>query len=159
RECAGGTCGGLGTCFVAGTLVATAQGGVPIEQLQLGDRVEAGNNRCQDEHIEPDAQTIRLEIPNPSQPRDIIRAQLVRQHAWVAEDGLSDRQAWLELPEVGASGWATVVGTGPAPKETSGRGCLVLMRVSHVASEVLKLHLSGSQETIELTPVHPLYVE
>jgi RHS repeat-associated protein len=159
ERCAGGTCGGPGVCFVAGTLVATERGGVPIEQLQLGDRVEAGNNRCQDEHIESDAQTISLEIPNPAQPQDIVHVELVRQRSWLTEQGLSSGQTWLELPEVGVSGWARIVGIGPAPKEKSGRGCLVLMRVSHVASQVLKVRLSGAEEVIEVTPPHPLYVE
>jgi len=159
ERCAAGRCGGPGVCFVAGTLVATERGGVPIEQLQLGDRVEAGNDRCVNEHIEPDAQTLRLDIPNPAQPQDIVHVELVRQRSWLAEQGLSSGQAWLELPEVGVSGWARVVGIGPAPKEKPGRGCLVLMRVRHVASEVLKLRLAAAQDVIEVTPPHPLYVE
>ena len=157
--CSGEACGGPGVCFVAGTLVATERGGVPIEQLQLGDRVEAGNHRCQGEHIEPDAQTIGLEIPNPAQPQDIIHVELVRQRSWLTEQGLSSGQTWLDLPEVGVSGWARVVGIGPAPKETPGRGCLVLMRVSHVASQVLKVRVSGGREVIGVTPLHPLYEE
>lgn len=124
-----------------------------------GDRVEAGNPRCQDEHIEPDAQTIGLEIPNPAQPQDIIHVELVRQRAWLTEQGLRGGQSWLELPEVGVSGWARVVGIGPAPREEPGRGCLVLMRVSHVASQVLEVRLAGTREAIEVTPPHPLYVE
>ena len=73
KVCSGGTCGRAGLCFVAGTLVATPQGAVPIEQLKLGDRVEAGNPQCADEHLAADTVTIGLEMPNPQQPRDVIR--------------------------------------------------------------------------------------
>jgi RHS repeat-associated protein len=145
-------------CFVAGTLVATPKGEVPIEQLKLGDRVEAGNPRCADEHLADDTVTIGLEMSTPQQPSNVIRVELARPRPWLEERGLRDGTAWLELPEVGISGWARVTTVGPAPREASGAGCLVLMTVEHLASEVLKLRFETGAE-LDVTPTHPLFVE
>jgi hypothetical protein len=139
-------------------LVVTPQGEVPIEQLKLGDRVEAGNPQCADEHLAADTVTIGLEMPNPQQPSDVIRIELARPRTWLEEHGLYDGMAWLELPEIGVSGWAQVTQVGPAPREQAGTGCLVLMTVAHVASEVLKLRLETGTE-LEVTPTHLLFVE
>jgi hypothetical protein len=102
--------------------------------------------------------TITLEIPNPAQPTDIIRVQLARPRSWLAENGLSDGTAWIDLAEVGVAGWARVVNVGPAPQEAPGKGCLVLMTVQHRASEVLRLSF-GTGGHVEVTPAHPLFVE
>jgi RHS repeat-associated protein len=157
--CTGTSCGGPGVCFVAGTLVSTEQGQVPIEQLRLGDRVNAGNPECAGDHISPDARTIHLQVPNPYQPLDVIQLQVVRPLTWLSAMGFDGGQAWLELNEVGVSGRATVTSIGPAPEEEPGHGCLVLTTLEHVASEVLRVRLSGTAETLELTPTHQLYVE
>ncbi len=159
KACVGRACLG-GGCFVAGTLVATAVGPVPIETLKLGDRVDSGNPACAREHLPDDALSITLELPDPAQPGELIRVELARPRAWLAEYGLQERsgQAWLELDEVGVAGWAQVTHIGPPPREAPGQGCLVLMTVQRTASALLKLRLASGVE-VEVTPRHPLFVD
>ena len=66
---------------------------------------------------------------------------------------------WIDLPEIELFGWATVERVTAAPLEIAGRGCLVLMTVSHVGSEILKLAFAETDEALELTPVHRLFSE
>jgi RHS repeat-associated protein len=147
-------------CFVGGTPVATDRGEVPIEELRLGDRVSAGNAQCANEHLAPDAQSIHLMMRDPEEPLDSIELDVVRPLSWLNAEGLqSDGSLWVDLQELGISGWATVTGIGPGPEEQLGSGCLVLAKVQHVASEVLRIRLSGTHETLEVTPSHRLYLE
>jgi RHS repeat-associated protein len=159
--CAGGKCGGPGVCFVAGTLVATAEGPKPIEQLKLGQRVEANNSECDRDTLPPSTVAISLRMPNPEAPWDIFELELLRPLEWLHAVNVQAEgdEAWFELDEIGVSGWATVTAIAAPLPATPGPGCLVLMTVRHVASELLRLELNGGAESLELTPVHRLYVE
>ncbi len=97
-------------------------------------------------------------MPNPGNPADLIRIAMVRPLAFIQGAVASD-QVWLQLEEVGLAGWATIDSIGEAPTEEKGEGCLVTMTMEHVASEVLLLRFVGTDETLELTPLHPPYVE
>jgi hypothetical protein len=145
-------------CFVAGTLVATPSGEVPIEELQLGDRVEAGNAQCTDERLPGGTLTIGLEVPDPQNPNHFFRMELARTRAWLDDHDMGDGKVSLSLDEVGAFSQARLTHVLPAPQEQPGKGCLVLMTVEHVASELLKLRLESGTE-IEVTPLHPFFVE
>ena len=158
--CAGEGCGGPGVCFVAGTRVATESGEVPIETLGIGDRVLADNPACEADHIDPFSVSIRLTLPNPKAPADQVAIEMVRPREWWSEQTPAPSgQVWIDLPEIELSGWATVERVTAAPQEIAGRGCLVLMTVSHVGSEILKLTFAETDETVELTPVHRLFSE
>ena len=155
--CRSGVCSGP-VCFVAGTAVATPNGEVPIETIRPGDRVEAGNPRCADEHLAEDTVTIVLEVTNPSRPDEKAHVELARPLHWLEESGLVDGEGPIEMEEIGLSGWAQVTYVGPAPPAQPGEGCLVLMTVNHIAQEVLALRFeTGTQ--LKVTPTHPLYVE
>jgi RHS repeat-associated protein len=156
--CSGGSCGGPGTCFVAGTPVATSRGAIPIEKLRLGERVIADNAACANEHLPPDAVTIKLELENPAQPSDIIHVEFVRPREWLTQQGYHDGQVRLEMPEQGLDGWARVLEVGPPPPEQSGAGCLVVATTTHIADRILALKVQGGT-VLELTPPHRLYVE
>jgi hypothetical protein len=57
------------------------------------------------------------------------------------------------------TGHALVKEILPAAPRGPGRGCLVLMTVDHVASEILEIALEETREVMHLTPVHRLYAE
>ncbi|HMA97347.1 MAG TPA: RHS repeat-associated core domain-containing protein, partial [Polyangiaceae bacterium] len=159
--CVGGKCGGLLSCFVAGTLVASGAGFVPIEDLRLGDRVEAGNSACDDDRWPNGALAVALEMPHPDKPESVLSLQLVRPKEWLGSAGIEaeGQSTWLNLREIGVAGWAMVTAISEPPTTAAGAGCLVLMMVRHVASELLRITLANGTEPLELTPGHPLYVE
>jgi RHS repeat-associated protein len=131
-RCPGGVCaGGAGTCFVAGTLVATDAGHQAIETIALGDRVDAGNAACAGDHVQADDKIFRFEMANPSEPTDIAILALLRPEPWLHELRWRDeRTAWLALSEIGLSGWATLMSVDNAPMDRSGEGCLVVTTVN-----------------------------
>jgi RHS repeat-associated protein len=153
-SCPGGVCDG--TCFVSGTLVATAAGEEPIETLRVGDRIMADNAACDNDTLQSSAVTISLVIEREHHP-DVIHATVVRPWHWLFDQPLNAGRLWVDIPEVGV-GWARVVSVTPAPREVGGPGCLVLATVDHMADRVLRISLSDG-DSLELTPTHPLYVE
>ncbi|MGC4070806.1 MAG: toxin TcdB middle/N-terminal domain-containing protein [Polyangiaceae bacterium] len=159
--CAGGKCGGPGVCFVAGTLVATASGLTPIEELQLGQRVEANNSECDGDTLPPTTVAISLRMLNPEAPWDMFELELLRPLEWLHATNIQAEgdEAWFELDEIGVAGLATVTAISAPPAVAPGPGCLVLMTVRHIASELLRVELNGGTDVLELTPVHRLYVE
>ncbi|MGC4067256.1 MAG: polymorphic toxin-type HINT domain-containing protein [Polyangiaceae bacterium] len=159
--CAGGKCGGPGVCFVAGTLVATASGLTPIEELQLGQRVEANNSECNGDTLPPTTVAISLRMLNPEAPWDMFELELLRPLEWLHATNIQAEgdEAWFGLNGIGVAGWATVTTISAPPVVAPGPGCLVLMTVRHIASELLRVELNGGTDVLELTPVHRLYVE
>jgi hypothetical protein len=145
-------------CFVAGTPVVTAYGLLPIESVSLGDRVEAGDPNCADEHFGVDDKVIHLQLVSQLAPDATFNMSVVRPLAWLDEQGFVDGVGWLTLDELDFAGWATVLAIEDAPLEAAGDGCLVLMTLEYTAERVVKLTLEGGT-TLELTPRHPLYLE
>lgn len=150
-----------GWCFVAGTLVSTRSGLIPIEQLQVGDRVEAGNEECDADALPPEALVVSLVLPNPSAPWNVLRVEALRTREWLTEAAISGEgdRTWLDLPELGLSGWGTVTAISEISEAMAGPGCLVITTVNHVARELLSIRVSGETEPLVLTPGHRLYVE
>jgi RHS repeat-associated protein len=146
-----------GSCFVAGTLVATAKGEVPIETLKIGNRVEANNPRCADEHLAQDTVTIGLKVEDATS-HEVAILELARPHGWLEQHEMADGEGWITLQEFGISGPAHVTYIGPRPHEDPGAGCLVLMTINRIAPRVLALRFERGAE-LELTPTHALYVE
>jgi RHS repeat-associated protein len=145
-------------CFVAGTPVLVDGEIVPIESLKVGDRVEAGDPSCADEHLDPSDRVIHLQAANPLVPGDVLNLTFVRPLTWLDERGFVDGVGWLALEELDFAGWATVVGIEDAPHEAAGDGCLVLMTLEYTAERVVKITLEGGTP-LELTPRHPVYLE
>jgi hypothetical protein len=58
RACEGGLCGIPGkTCFVAGTLIRTERGDIPIEKVQVGDKVWSRNIDTGKDELQPVVET------------------------------------------------------------------------------------------------------
>lgn len=164
RTCTGACLAGdaAGGCFVAGTPVLLGSGAAAraIEQLRLGERVASGNAACDDEHLEPETLTISVELPNLEQPLDSIRIALARSAAWLSTQLFdAEGRLWIDLAEIGASGWGTITNIARGPVEQAGPGCLVLTTIDRRAPRVLKLTLADGSAPIELTPAHRLYLE
>jgi RHS repeat-associated protein len=147
-----------GFCFVAGTLVATEEGEVPIEELRIGQRVEAGNEACAGDHLPQDGVTISLEVASSVREDEADEVELVRSRQWLEQSGLLDGLGYIELGEVGISGWAHVKRIGPPPVEEPGAGCLVVTTMRRTAPEVLALTFEDGTK-VEVTPAHPLFLE
>lgn len=80
---AGFRLGNFHNCFVAGTLVATSNGDIRIEDLRVGDGVEAGSPECADDHFATDTITIDLELPNPHEADGVFLVKLARPRSWL----------------------------------------------------------------------------
>ncbi len=86
-KCAGGC---DGTCFTGGTLVSTSSGLVPIETLQVGDRVTSpGDDPFENVPTEVDAtwRVVQLVAPSPGRADDTLVVALLRPSAWTAANG------------------------------------------------------------------------
>jgi hypothetical protein len=146
------------TCFVAGTLVATSRGDVAIEDVRIGDRIEAGNLDCDGDELLPDTVGIGLELPNPDVPGDLIQVELARPRSWLREHDLGHSEVSLEMTDIATMGRARVSHVREMVPSTPAPGCLVLMTINHAASHVLGLTFADHSE-LELTPSHRMFVD
>jgi RHS repeat-associated protein len=159
--CSSPPCGGSGTCFTAGTLVQTAHGAVPIEDLRVGDRVLADAD--EDPSIDTDVvsenwRVAAVQMPNPDGSDDVIDITLLRPVSWLYDAGF--RQGALvgiQLPEYFLEGPATVVAVLPAPPITHEAGRVVLSTITHLSNDILSLHLAGVEDRLRVTPTHRVF--
>ncbi|MCW1916972.1 Hint domain-containing protein [Luteolibacter sp. GHJ8] len=143
-----------GSCFVAGTPIQTEEGGKPIESLWVGDRVLTTDGSSSTS-IEPaNWRKIRLRMPNPEAPADILEIELLRTIQWIAATGCEPgTRMWFVLEEMGLRGWAEVIGIDACPVIEAGRGRVVLATVTHENTFVIELRLRGQEQP--LLPYRP----
>ncbi len=159
--CGEGGCGLDPTCFTAGTLVATASGLVPIETIEVGDRVlSPGDDPAQivPTDVDKSWRIVHVTTPSPDRPEDTIDIALLRPGAWV--DALGAKPgSWvpLTLAELGVDGFARVRAIERAPPVRDGPGHVVLMTIAHENRSILRMRLRETGEVIEPTALHPLY--
>jgi hypothetical protein len=173
----------IGVCFVAGTLVLTPSGALPIESLDIGQRVLTTDSGTESRDGPPpfggvdwfapfgeyDESTavnpatwrlVELSMPNPGCPNDTIAIRSLRPQSWVEKQGyLSGRTVWFELPEMGLAGSARVLAVGPCPQIEAGPGRIVLSTVTHLNGHVMQIWLEGLINPLELTLRHRLFSE
>jgi hypothetical protein len=130
---------------------------VAIEDIRVGHRVEAGNPACADEHLPEDAVTIGVEVDGDDS-EEPLRLEMVRSRHWLAESGLLEGDAYIELEAMGIEGHARLVHVGEPPVEQAGAGCLVTSTMTRIAPVVVALRFEDGTE-LEATPTHPLFVE
>ena len=53
------------TCFTAGTVVATTDGSLAIEELRVGNRVKTNNEKHVPSKVTADWRIVELDMPNP----------------------------------------------------------------------------------------------
>lgn len=153
--CPGGSCGGPGVCFTAGTLVSTASGLVPIETLSVGDRVLTSDGRSETE-VDPTWQLVELEMPNPLAVHDTIRIELLRPAAWLRDAGVGS-VIHLDYEEISLAGEALITSIEPAPQIAAGPGRVVLSTITHRNNDLYRLYLNADQEVLEPTAAHRFY--
>jgi RHS repeat-associated protein len=155
-----GSRGGVkGLCFIAGTTIATASGGVPIESLKVGDRVLTSDRDAATTEIDPAMwRKITLRMSNPEHSSDVLDLELLRSESWMRTAGCVDgARIWFELDEMGLAGWADVTAIAPCPVIQAGPGRVVLATVTHFNSFVMEVRLADGAEVLRPTDRHRLF--
>ena len=147
-----------GGCFTAGTLVLTAAGLLPIEQIEVGQRVltETGSALA-DTSIEPDEWRL-LEVHVDDGLGAGVRIELLRPLAWVESQGIvAGHRIPVDFDDLEVSGVAEILSVAPCPEIESGEGRVVLATFEREVDTVVDLVLGSTGETITTTPGHRFY--
>ena len=147
-----------GVCFVAGTEIETEAGGREIESLRVGERVTTTDGDSSTE-VDPGTwRKIKMRMPNPECPSDILDLELLRSLDWMADTGCQPgARMWFELEEMGLRGWADVLSVSECPPIQPGLGRVVLATVTHENTLVMELRLEGQAEPLRPTDRHRLF--
>jgi RHS repeat-associated protein len=185
RGCSAGGCSiGGRLCFVAGTLILASAGElVPVESVELGDRVESaayaqpptygslefGHAGAEDnaspvindyETIDP-AFWCTVELSVSFEDGSQLSATLLRPQVWLTHtEAVEGETIWLELPEMEFAGIAVVVSISPAPasiKPGHHATGTVTGRFATTYTETLDLYLDSSNRPLGVTPSHPVW--
>lgn len=137
----------------------------PIEQVQVGDRVLAGNPEMAGDRVDSEldpATWRRVELTMPKGPDrdDAVRMVLLRPSTWFERAGaVPGSTVELDMPELGIVGPARVESTAPCPPIKPGTGRIVTGTFAHQSDSVLDLSLDGLSEPIGITAGHLVYSE
>jgi hypothetical protein len=90
-----------------------------------------------------------------------LYVELLRALSWLEQHKARvGGRVWLEMPEMGAQGWATVVAIKPCPEIEPGPGQVVTGRFKHEPDDnVLDVRVAGQSEPIGVTDTHPFWSE
>jgi hypothetical protein len=147
-------------CFVSGTLVVTAQGMVPIEDIEVGDRVATaceGETQSSETEVDPATwRKVTLRIADVD--GGVLEITALRPARWLAETGcVAGQQVWLEFPEMGAKGWALIDAVEACPPLGKGPGRVVLTTFRQLSNAVVRIWLDGPHEVVDATEGHPFW--
>ena len=78
-----------------------------------------------------------------------VEADLLRPVGW--ESAMEGGVVWLEMPEMGAVGWARVRAVEPCPELEEGPGALITGWFRHRRGAVYELRVEGSEEALGVT--------
>ncbi len=148
-----------GGCFAAGTPVVVAGELLPIEQVEVGQRVSQYNDGVCDDLRDPDPETcvvVELELDEPTHASKRLRATLMRDAAWLKANANNGR-IWLGFDEINAEGWSRIESVSSCPVIEPGEGCLVTGTFTHLNDDVMALRFEELEETVHVTSLHPLY--
>ncbi len=152
-----------GGCFVAGTLVLTSNGLLPIESISVGDRVPTADNQS-GITVEPEVEKsyclYHISMSDPGGSGDVIEMECLRTPEWAEEVGaVTGANIAFSLPEMGLYGLATIVDVQDCPPITSGPGRLALSTITRCNACLYELWLDSAEVPIILTCMHRLYSE
>ncbi|MGF1507935.1 MAG: RHS repeat-associated core domain-containing protein [Myxococcota bacterium] len=149
-------------CFVAGTLVATSDGlAVPIEEVEVGDRVETERGGDTILTLEEPWYRAEFVLVDESDSEQVYDIEILRPEGWFEANEVFEPgdEAWLEFDEIGARGFARATGLSsfnlsPTTKEP---GRLVLSTISNANNDVYEVSFVEGGEALRGTGAHPLY--
>ena len=147
-------------CFVAGTLVSTPNGPVPIELLSVGDRVHTVSDAPALTASSPNDAWLRAErvVHGPATSEE-IRVTLLRPRAWFAAQGVTDVADTLPtgLSGLDIEGVGRVLSLTPVAAVSEGPGQRVTMTSHRLSDDVYALTFAGVDAPLRGTSEHPLY--
>jgi RHS repeat-associated protein len=146
-----------GKCFVAGTMVSTIEGPLPIETLEPGDRVITPSGACGSD-AGGSWRIVELVMDNPQAPGDLVHVRSLEDEVSLRAkdiDAVGD-VVRLSLEEIDVNGLAIVTQIHPPRSIASGCGLLVRSTVRHYNNDLHRLTFA-SGEVLEPTGAHPLY--
>lgn len=151
--CAGGNC----PCFVAGTPIDTSSGQVPIETVELGERVGPESAACASLEREGWVEVgLRMAVLSAGVP-DELDIRLLRPGVWVVDRGLElGGTTSLSLDELNVSGEAFITSLRAAPALSSGARCPVTGTVRHTSRDVILVNLQRGTP-LEVTSHHRFF--
>jgi hypothetical protein len=135
-----------------------------IETIRPGQRM-LGRNPLREEverGEEPEAATwrlIRLEMRKANSRQ--MRAEWLRPLPWLEkQQGHVGGRVRLDLPEMGAVGWATVIAIDPCPEIEPGPGSVVTGTFQHEPDDnLVDVRVEGLEAPIGCTDNHPFWSE
>jgi hypothetical protein len=134
-----------------------------IETIRLGQRVLGRNPlRRAGGEPEPDPATWRqLDLELHKAHGRLLYAALLRGPGWLEEHQVRvGGTVWLDMPEMGARGWAKVLALGPCPPIDPGPGQVVAGTFRHEPDDsALDVRVEGLAEPIGVTDTHPFWSE
>ena len=155
------TCDSPTTCFTAGTLILENGGEVPIEEVQIGDRVLSQVGTNQKSTTEVDSSTwkdFKLRVENEDNVRDPLTVEALRSPTWIKATGAKlGSRIWFDAEDVGVKGWATVEEVNPCPSISTGKGRVVLTTFTHFNNDLYRLQVENLEKPIEVTGLHRIY--
>jgi len=133
-------------CFVAGTLVATPDGAVPIEVVALGDAVLPDAPDC---HAQDPDLTVRVDLLSSDAHGNPLELALLRSPSWVdAHELRVGDWTFLELPEMDTQGWARVLNLEKVAPPRGPPGCPVTGLFRRLSEDLVTVRLQKGHELI-----------
>ncbi|MCB1041294.1 MAG: hypothetical protein KDC35_00025, partial [Acidobacteria bacterium] len=151
---------GQATCFLEGTEVQRGDGTyVPIESVQVGDRVMSQSSKDAPLEIDPDSwRKVTLWMPSNEPINRIIEIHMIRPLSWLhAQDIELGKPIFVVLDELGIQADALVMAVEPCPTVQDGPGRIVLTTFTTQTNDLLELRLEDAIEPVYLTDEHLLY--
>jgi hypothetical protein len=136
---------------------------LPIEKRKFGDLVEALDDSDEPWEVSADPcwrDEERLRVVCLRLNKEVgcwVDVSLLRPVEWLAEQEMRGGLMRLELPEMGADGWAEVLAVAPSPRLRQGRGRLVTGTFRHNWGIVYDLLVAGECKPIRVTGSHPFW--
>jgi RHS repeat-associated protein len=150
-------------CFAAGTLVLAAEGAVPIETVELGQRVLTPTTTVEQEGataVDESWKVVRYRLVDPKHPDDVIELSTMRPGTEVEAQGLHAGDSLrMDLEALDVSARAEVTSIEAPPAIERGPGRVVLSTIKRQREEVVRFTVAGVPEPLEASSEHPLFTE